>query len=170
MKNSQVLIPFLLFCTVMVFADTSNVSWGARGAAVAKNPTVESMLQYAVEDEYLARAEYEAIMAKFGAIRPFSNIIKSEESHIGWISDVYQLRKSTVPKDRAKEFVVVPATLEDAFKTGVQAEIDNIAMYDSFLANPLIQKSENAVLQDLFTRLRDASKNHFSAFQNGLTR
>jgi hypothetical protein len=35
------------------------------------NLTLEKMLRYAVEDEYLARVEYTAIMDTYGTIRPF---------------------------------------------------------------------------------------------------
>lgn len=158
----------LVLLTVSLWADSS-----LRGAAAAKadaSPTVEAMLRYAIEDEYLAHAEYAAIIAKFGAQNPFSNIIASEETHIAWLSAEYAARKLSVPADEGAKHVVMPATLEDAFKAGVQAEIDNIAMYDRFLKDPLIAKAENAAVRDLFTRLRDASKNHLRAFENGLNR
>ena len=40
------------------------------------------MLTYAIQDEYLALAEYELIIEKYGSMRPFSNIINSEKTHI----------------------------------------------------------------------------------------
>jgi hypothetical protein len=50
-------------------------------------------------------------------------------------------------------------------KAGVQAEIDNIAMYDSFLQQTL---PEDVKL--VFVELRDASKNHLASFQRQLKR
>jgi len=151
-------------------AETSGATWGARAAAIDAELTVADMLRYAIEDEYLARAEYAAIQNKFGAQRPFSNIIKSEESHIGWLKDAYAKAALSLPKDEAAVFIVVPATLRDAFQAGVNAEIENIAMYESFIVSPLTNRSENASLKALFIRLRDASKNHLASFRNGLSR
>lgn len=158
----------LVLLTVPLWADSS--LWGAAAAKDDASPTVESMLRYAIEDEYLAHAEYAAIIAKFGAQNPFSNIISSEETHIAWLSSEFAARKLPVPADEGAKHVVMPSTLEGAFKAGVQAEIDNIAMYERFLKYPIIARAENAAVRDLFTRLRDASKNHLRAFENGLNR
>ena len=43
---------------------------------------LESALLEALEDEYKARATYRLVINKFGQIRPFINIIQSEERHI----------------------------------------------------------------------------------------
>jgi hypothetical protein len=144
--------------------------WGASGARQDSSPTLEAMMQYAIQDEYSARAEYEAIMGTFGQTRPFSNIIRSEEAHIQWLKDAYASRNLAVPADSSAQHVRVPPTLKGALAVGVQAEIDNIAMYDRFLASDPLKRPENASLKLLFTRLRDASKNHLAAFQRGLAR
>jgi hypothetical protein len=144
--------------------------YGSFAAAADSDRSVDEMLRYAIQDEYVARAEYRAIMAKFGEIRPFSNIVGSEESHIAWLKDAYAAEGLAVPADGAASRVVVPATLKDAYKAGVDAEVANIAMYDSFIASKLMARAENADLKSLFIRLRDASKNHLAAFENGLAK
>ena len=95
---------------------------------------------------------------------------RSEENHIAWLVEAYGEYKLPVPKDEADRYVKIPVSLKEAFQTGVDAEIANIAMYDRFLAHPLLARPENAALRDLFTRLRDASKNHLQAFRTGLSR
>ena len=45
-----------------VFAEDS--VYGAKGVDSADGLTLEKMLNYAIQDEYLARAEYELIMKK----------------------------------------------------------------------------------------------------------
>ncbi len=149
-------------------ASEAGMLWGARAAKADADRDVEDMLSYAIQDEYLARAEYLAIMRKHGEIRPFSNIAKSEESHIAWLKEAYASRGLKVPADWAETFVIVPASLEESFRAGVAAEIDNIAMYESFISSKLMGAPENAALKALFERLRDASKNHLAAFQSGL--
>lgn len=164
---------FTVISFLMIFqlhSEPVSSEWGAGAASADKNLTIEDMLNYAVQDEYLARAEYEAIIGKFGSQKPFSNIIKSEERHIAWLKDAFKDQGLAMPADRAKEYIVVPASLKEAFQTGVTAEIENIKMYETFIASELINRPENSSLKSLFIRLRDASKNHLSAFKNGLAR
>ena len=158
----------LAFAVTLSLSATGGASWGARAAAQDSEKSVEEMLHYAIQDEYLARAEYQAIMKKFGTIRPFSNIARSEETHISWLVDAFNTAGLPIPADEAIAYVVVPDTLAEAFQAGVDAEIANIAMYDSFLDSHLLSRPENASLRTLFTRLRDASKNHLAAFRRGL--
>ena len=173
MKTISHLASMLLIAAAISTATSvqaGSAPWGAVAARSDSNPSLQSMLAYAIQDEYSARAEYAAIMAKFGNMKPFSNIIQSEQSHIAWLKDAYATRKLSVPSDEASKHVVIPVTLKSAFEIGVQAEIANIAMYDQFLATEVVKKPENATLKSLFTRLRDASRNHLKAFQRGLSK
>ena len=166
----SLLLTLALAFSSVAFAE-SGANYGAPGAAAtASSWSVEQMLRYAVEDEYFARAEYVAVMKKFGTIRPFSNIKTAEDQHIEWLAEVYATRKMTMPVDDAASRVPVPATLTEAYKTGEKAEIDNIAMYEAFLKSPLLSKSENADLRKVFEYLRNGSENHLRAFRNQLSR
>ncbi|HOX31193.1 MAG TPA: hypothetical protein PLB91_02625 [Spirochaetales bacterium] len=160
----------LIALALLAAAYASEAALGAKAAALDPEPSIAEMLRYAIEDEYLARGEYELIMRKFGSMRPFSNIMKAEESHIVWLRDAYAAAALAPPRDESASQVIAPATLKESFQAGIQAEIGNIAMYDSFLASGLLGRPENAALKELFTRLREASKNHLAAFQNALGR
>lgn len=151
-------------------ASAGDSAFGAGAAKVDSSPSIKDMLKYAIEDEYLARAEYKLIIENFPITRPFTNIIESENTHIQLLSDVYNNHGIAIPKDNAGNHVKLPDSLHDAFAVGVQAEIDNIAMYDSFLKNPLIEKPENADVKSTFIKLMKASENHLSAFKKGLSR
>lgn len=168
--NKKLGLAVFALALVAALASATEGAWGASAASSAKDLTVESMLAYAIQDEYLARAEYAAIQQRYGTQRPFSNIQRAEENHIAWLMDAYGTYGLPVPRDEAARYVQMPGSLKEAFQTGVDAEIANIAMYDSFLAHPLLARPENATLRDLFTRLRDASKNHLQAFRTGLSR
>jgi hypothetical protein len=174
--NKKVTIIILLFMVSLgglVFALDSGNNQTLYGNSAAKADTaltMEDMLTYAIQDEYLARAEYQGIMAQFGTIRPFSNIIEAEGTHVSWLEQAFNNYKLPIPKDEAKAYIHVPATLKEAYEAGVQAEIDNIAMYDRFLATPLVQDPKYADLKTLFTNLRNASTNHLEAFKNQLNR
>jgi hypothetical protein len=135
--------------------------YGAKGALSDKDLSIADMLMYAAQDEYLARAEYAAIIEKFDVTRPYSNIMKSEETHLDYLEDIYAKYKMEFPLDEAKEKLVIPNDLLEAAKVGVQAEIDNIAMYEKFLSYDLSEDIEN-----VFNSLMKGSVNHLNAFQN----
>lgn len=139
--------------------------YGAKGALVDKDLTINDMLMYAVQDEYLAHGEYLAIVEKFGDQRPYNNIIKSEETHLSLLEEVYGIYGMNFPADTSDEHVIIPSTLLEAAQTGVQAEIDNIAMYEKFLTQEL---PEN--VRDVFTVLMNGSESHLKAFQQQVDR
>lgn len=149
----------LVGATGMVFA--TDATFGAAGAAADSSYTLEEMLEYAIQDEYLAQAEYKAIMAKYGQLRPFTNIMKAETNHISSLNPLFATYKVALPINDAASRVVLPSTLQASYTTGVQAELDNIAMYKKFLSQEL-----PAEVEQVFTKLLRASENHLKAFQN----
>lgn len=126
------------------------------------NLTVSSMLQYALEDEHLALDSYKAIVAKYNVSRPFTNIMKAEERHIQWIEDLMAKYKMAVPNIDTSKEVVLPTSLTSIYAAGVQAEIDNIALYKTFLKHDLPED-----VRDVFEALISASENHQKAFERG---
>jgi len=136
------------------------VGYGAKGALADEDLTVVDMLTYALQDEYLAHGEYQTIIDKFGSQKPYSNIILSEETHISYLREIYKSYNIEFPLDSSETNIVIPNNLLEAAQTGVQAEIDNIAMYEKFLTYDLPDS-----VRDIFIILRDGSKNHLNSFQ-----
>lgn len=136
------------------------VGYGAKGALADEYLTVVDMLTYALQDEYLAHGEYQAIIDKFGSQKPYSNIILSEETHISYLREIYKSYNIEFPSDSSETNIVIPNNLLEAAQTGVQAEIDNIAMYEKFLTYDLPDS-----VRDIFIILKDGSKNHLNSFQ-----
>lgn len=139
--------------------------YGAKGALADKNLTINDMLMYAVQDEYLAHGEYLAIVDKFGSQKPYTNIIRAEETHLAYLKEVYLAYGLDFPADESAGHIVVPANLLEAAETGVQAEIDNIAMYELFLTYDL---PENVF--EVFSALKSGSDRHLRAFQKQVDR
>lgn len=165
MKIKTILLSVSIFALLISGAAYSEDLYGAKSAENEKNPTVEQMLTYAIQDEYLAHAEYEYIINEYGAIRPFSNIIRAEETHINMLKPLFDKYGYKLPENTADEHIVVPANLKAAVETGVQAEIDNIQMYENFLNRELPDD-----VRDIFERLKRASENHLRAFRNALSK
>ncbi|MFA9463746.1 MAG: DUF2202 domain-containing protein [Velocimicrobium sp.] len=142
-------------------AYADNVANGSTAALADSSYTLEEMLNYAMEDEYLAQAEYQAIMDEFGVQKPFSNIIKAEGTHIRLLTPLLETYGVTVSKKDWSLLVTTPKSLEDSYDIGVIAEEKNIEMYESFLKENIPND-----VKDVFERLVNASKKHLAAFQN----
>ncbi|NTU88799.1 MAG: DUF2202 domain-containing protein [Actinobacteria bacterium] len=136
-------------------------AYGAKGALADTSLTREEMLVYAIQDEYLAQGEYQAIVRTYGNVNPFSNIIESEQTHIDLLIGLFKTYGYTLPANTAADHIAVPSTLAACYTVGVNAEIDNIAMYERFLDEDLPED-----IRDIFIRLRDGSENHLVAFEN----
>lgn len=119
-------------------------------------------LDEALADEYKARATYEKVIEKFGAIRPFSMIIRAEEQHINSLKRMYEQYGIQAPD---AQDVVVPdfSSVSDACSAGVEAEIANAKLYSEKLL-PAVAEYEDVTA--VFTNLMDASQNnHLPAFE-----
>jgi hypothetical protein len=137
--------------------------YGAKGAMHKTEYTLEEMMQYAIEDEYLAYAEYELILNEMNITKPFSNIIKAEETHIGYMEDLYETYGFKLPTIDPSQHVSLPESINDAYIAGVEAEIINIAMYESFLEQDLPED-----VRSVFEKLKAGSESHLLAFQKNV--
>lgn len=141
---------------------------GARNnaAVVALSADEQWALNEALQDEYKARATYAKVIATFGEVRPFSNIIHAESQHIAALVGLYNQYGLPVPEDTWYERVPVFSSLEEACAGAVQAEVDNAALYDAIAV-----KVGNADLIRVFAALKDASlSRHLPAFERCLER
>ena len=125
--------------------------------------TVVSALDEAINDEYKAYSTYEAVIKKFGNVRPFSMIIRAEEQHISMLKAVYDKYGLTAPKNSLTGTITAPATLQQACQTGVEAEIANAALYQDKLL-PVV--ADYPDITAVFTNLMSASQQkHLPAFE-----
>ena len=154
----------LVLAVVLPVMGLASEDFGAAAVNQDGTYTVEQMLTYAIQDEYLAQAEYKAIIAKFGVDRPFTNIMKAEGVHVEHLLPLFAAHSVPVPADTASEHVVLPATLEEIYQIGVTAEIHNIGMYETFLKQADLPED----VKDVFEALKKASESHLAAFQRNL--
>lgn len=144
-------------------ATLSLEGYGAKGALEDKDLTIYDMLVYAVQDEYLAYGEYNAIIHSFGNQRPYSNIVQAEEMHLSLLKELFAAYGFEFPNDDSAEHIVVPATLLEAAQAGVQAETDNIAMYNLFMTHETHELPDH--IAQVFAKLESGSQSHLLAFQ-----
>jgi len=134
--------------------------FGSAAVVNGREYTLQNMLLYALQDEHTALAEYRTLMDEYGLIRPYSNIAKSEETHISYLEDLYRTYGIEIPEINTEDHILLPGSPQTAAQAGVQAEIKNIAMYEIFLKQKLPKD-----VSDTFTLLKKASENHLVAFQ-----
>ena len=149
----------------IVVLTTSLLVVGSAFAAQLDEQTQQALID-AVNDEYKAHATYQKVIDQFGQVRPFTNIIKAEETHIQYLLPLFEKYGVAVPEDTWYDKVGSFASLQEAVEGGIQAEIENADMYDEFFA---FVEEEDIVT--VFTLLRDASREkHLPAFQRVASR
>ncbi|ANV84333.1 hypothetical protein AWQ21_08020 [Picosynechococcus sp. PCC 7003] len=123
---------------------------------------LEIALNEALQDEYKAGETYRVVIEKFGAVRPFTNIIEAEKRHIRALLPLFRKYQLPIPINPWINKIPVPATLHKACLAGVEAEIENGEMYEKLLA----LSAGYGDVQQVFRNLQRASQqNHLRAFQ-----
>jgi hypothetical protein len=158
----------------------SIIALGAFGAlgCCAERPAAETLspeAQAAVldallgeEGEYAAYAMYAAIIEAYGSVNPFANIVRSEANHIAALQKVLDRYGVEYPEENPYiDAVTSPASLAEAAQAGVDAEIDNVALYEAQLA----AVAGYADIVEVFVNLQTASQErHLPAFERAAAR
>ncbi len=128
--------------------------------------TERDALAAALDDEYKAHATYQQVIRDFGAVRPFINIVEAEARHITALLTLFERYSITPPKNGWVGKVPRFASVSDACAAGVQAEIENAALYDR-----LFESTQRPDILQVYQALRSASLDrHLSAFQRCVQR
>lgn len=130
------------------------------------NDRTVAALTEAIQDEYKARATYRKVIAVFGSVRPFVNIIEAEGRHVEALLRQFDRLGEPPPADEWAERAEAPASIAAACEMAISAEIDNAAMYDR-----LLTMVDDPTVRKVLLNLQDASKNrHLPAFRRCLER
>lgn len=138
---------------------------GSAGALADDSYTLEEMLTYAIQDEYAAQAEYSSIIATYGSVKPYKNIVTAEAKHINALIPLFGASNLAVPVNDAKAQVVIPDSLKQSYEIGINAEIQNIEMYNRFL-----RENPPTEVRTVFESLMNASQSHLAAFERAANR
>jgi hypothetical protein len=127
--------------------------------------TVEALLE-ALEDEYRARATYRKVIEAFGPAQPFVNIAEAEDRHVRSLVALLERHGVAAPPDDWPDRVTAPESVEAACAAGVEAEIENDAMYRRLLA-VVTEPDARSVMENLRAASQDR---HLPAFRRCLAR
>ena len=118
-------------------------------------------LNEALNDEYLAWATYDQVIADFGDVPPFSNIREAEARHIEALCTLFARYGLPVPENPWPGKVERYANLQAACAAGVAAEIANGEMYERLLG-----ATQRPDIVTVLRNLQEASQQrHLVAFQ-----
>ncbi len=139
------LATFAAFVSASVFADSDQ----------------DNALRMALDDEYKAEATYSKVIEDFGMVRPFTNIRRAEQNHIASLLPLFAKYGLEVPENPYYGNIASYSSVQEACRVGVQAEIENVALYDRIDA--MVEDDDVA---QVFARLRAASQDkHLPAFE-----
>ncbi len=134
------------------------MAFPAMATTQTTNNDLQQTLVNALQEERLAAATYQAIIDKFGEVKPFTNIIEAEKKHIAAVENLMKLNGVPIPTNTAT--ATAPKTLQDAYEIGIKVEKEDIALYDE-----LIPQLNDSMVKSVFTRLSNASERHLNAFE-----
>jgi rubrerythrin len=148
----------LLTSTALGFSPDLTAS--SQAVSTPNSETVKAMVE-SIEDEYKARAFYQAVIDKFGEVRPFSNIVHAEARHAEMWKSIFTKYGLEVPPDNYAGNTEAPESLKAACEAGIEGEIANVEMYDNFLT--FVKEPD---IRAAIAQLRMVSKErHLPAFQ-----
>ncbi len=118
-------------------------------------------LLLALNDEYLAFATYEQINKDFNSPRPFINIQQAESRHSERLKMLFTNYKIDIPENPWLGKTAKFASVAEACKAGVDAEIVNRNLYDK-----LLKSTTREDILMVYRALQQASaERHLPAFQ-----
>lgn len=124
--------------------------------------SIENLLR-ALDDEYRAYCFY-TLASPLGEM--FVHLQSAELSHINALKFHLQKLNVAIPENPYANTLTLPASLEEVIQTAIMRENENVALYNTLLAN-----EQNPEIIDTFYRLQAASFNqHIPALQNALIR
>ncbi len=100
------------------------------GGALAD--AVRAGVEEALADEWAAEARYEAYAGKLG--RPFPRLERAEARHANLLVALLEAHGHAIPS-KEKESVPEAKVLAEACKASLEAERNNVALYDRLLAS-----------------------------------
>ena len=124
--------------------------------------STENLLR-ALDDEYRAYCFY-TLASPLDEM--FVHLQSAELSHINALKFHLQKLNVAIPENPYANTLTLPASLEEVIQTAIMRENENVALYNTLLAN-----EQDPEIIDTFYRLQAASFNqHIPALQNALIR
>lgn len=137
-----------------------NGSWGQPAISPLSEAEKEALAR-AVLEEYGALNLYQAAAQQFDDTTPFARIALSEQQHVSALIRQAEKYGVTLPENPGLSSVPTFASLTEACRAGVAAEIADAQLYDQ-----LSEVTTHSDILRVYANLKNASLyNHLPAFQ-----
>jgi len=137
-----------------------NGSWGQPAISPLSEAEKEALAR-AVLEEYGALNLYQAAAQQFDGTTPFARIALSEQQHVNALIRQAEKYGVTLPENPGLSSVPTFASLAEACRAGVAAEIADAQLYDQ-----LSEVTTHSDILRVYANLKNASLyNHLPAFQ-----
>ncbi len=123
--------------------------------------SLAEMLTLAIEDEYSAKATYQALLALFPEARILENLLAAEQKHIELLIPLFETYQIDLPVESTVLPTLNYSTLQEAAVDIAKLELINISMYQHFLS----QVDLGDDVKEVFAKLLSASTMHLQASQ-----
>jgi hypothetical protein len=142
-------------------------------AVTTLTATQKSQLKYLVEEEKMARDVYSYLSANV-TTQKFSNIVKSEQTHMDYVATVLKSYKVWNPTTNRKVGVFYNQEIQGLYNELIKS--GSIGVLEAFAAGVTVETVDIASLKELLlktlpvdvktmlTTLLNASQNHLAAF------
>lgn len=138
---------------------TVGATWSTTAAPL--DAAEVTALNEAINEEFGALNTYQAAVAQFGNVYPFSQIARAEQQHVNALARLFARYGLAVPANPGLTSTPTWNAVAAACQTGVDAEIKDAALYDR-----LKPQVDNADILQVFANLQAASlNNHLPAFE-----
>jgi len=105
---------------------------------IAADEAYLEAMEETIQDEYRAELIYLGVTEDFGSVFPFSNIINAEVRHSEAIGVLYSNRRLSIPVSQwIPSDIPSFSSVTEACQAGVEAEIDNAAIYEKYFGMEL---------------------------------
>ncbi len=140
---------------------SSSTSSTPSSTSVAPTSTLADALTTAYKTETGALATYQNVISTLGSVKPFANVVSSEQQHVATLTNLMAEYGVSLPQASAGQSS--PSTLSLACDLGVSTEQHVIAMYDAAME----KVTDYADVSHAFATMRSTSaENHLPAFQH----
>lgn len=133
MKPCSTTLSVAMVAATLVLAPVARTHAQAASGPEPLDERVRAAIAEALADERRGEAFYARVLKDHGDVRPFTNILRAEARHAGFLADLLEARGLAVPEAEASA-APAHASVKEACAAAVEFETRNVALYDRLLA------------------------------------
>jgi hypothetical protein len=133
MKPCSTTLSVAIVGATLVLAPVARIHAQATSGPEPLDERVRAAIAEALADERRGEAFYARVLKDHGEVRPFTNIVRAEARHAGFLADLLQARGLAVP-EAGTLAAPAHASVKEACTAAVVFETTNVALYDRLLA------------------------------------